>query len=241
MLPGVAGLIRAWRVFAHVTALPPAPASLRRRARAMAPRRAGAVLYGASRAARSGARVMRWPWRAPRVFTGRWAIAASALVLIVAAAVAGAVIRTSGAPSEPTTPQPPTPTAGPLSEADAYETALSIAFEWGLQGSPAAHIARSLTFGRYAVLAGDSYRARVGTDGLKPDDEVWVVSFLGDVRRRLNTTGEAVEYDNMTVILNAWTGEAVWIEAYFEEYQSPFRVPRWYDGTQPAPTLPPAP
>ena len=47
--------------------------------------------------------------------------------------------------------------------------------------------------------------------------------------------GEVVKYNNLTVVLDALTGEVYRIEAFYGEYESEARAPSWLSPPTPTP------
>jgi len=58
------------------------------------------------------------------------------------------------------------------------------------------------------------------------ETEIWAIAFAGDVQLELDN-GERVEYDNLTVVLDALTGKIYRAEAFYGEYESEARAPAW--------------
>ncbi len=130
----------------------------------------------------------------------------------------------------------PTPFAGPvyLTEVAALGGAVAAARENGLVSSDFAHISRRIQFGEYAGAIGETYRADRGLLETPSDTEVWAFAFSGDVELKLNG-GEVVKYNNLTVILDALTGQVYRIEAFYVEYESEARAPVWLRPPTPTP------
>lgn len=118
-----------------------------------------------------------------------------------------------------------TPTLAYLTELEALEEALVAARENGLTGE-FAHIARRITLFEYAQATGEAYRAEQGLLQAPADTEVWAVSFAGDVRAELST-GDVVQYDNITIVVDALTGQVYRVEAFYGDFESPARAPVW--------------
>ncbi len=130
----------------------------------------------------------------------------------------------------------PTPFAGPvyLTEVAALGGAVAAARENGLVSSEFAHISRRIRFGEYAEAIGETYRADKGLLETPSDTEVWAFAFSGDVELKLDG-GEVVKYNNLTVILDALTGQVYRIEAFYGEYESEARAPVWLRPPTPTP------
>ena len=136
----------------------------------------------------------------------------------------------------------PTPFAGPefLTEVESLELALTAARDSGLVSTDISHISRRLLFGEYEQAIGEADRAERGLLETSPDTEIWAVAFAGDVELELGS-GELVKYDNLTVVLDALTGNIFRVEAFYGEYESEARAPAWLRPPTPTPVLTPAP
>lgn len=141
-----------------------------------------------------------------------------------------------GGPGASTGMPSPTPFAGPvyLTEVAALGGAVAAARENGLVSSDFAHISRRIQFGEYAGAIGETYRADRGLLETPSDTEVWAFAFSGDVELKLDG-GEVVKYNNLTVILDALTGQVYRIEAFYGEYESEARAPAWLRPPTPTP------
>ncbi len=122
----------------------------------------------------------------------------------------------------------PTPFAGPdfMTEVQALSLALSAARDSGLVSQDFEHIGRRIQFGEYATAIGEGNRADRGLLETPPETEIWAFAFAGDVRLELDN-GEKVEYDNLTVVVDALTGKIYRIEAFYGDYESEARAPVW--------------
>ena len=61
-----------------------------------------------------------------------------------------------------------------------------------------------------------------GDVGWYPDHEIWVIAFEGTVRLKLpGSSGET--YDNITIALDAQTGEIIGTDAYPDGYTPPYQ------------------
>lgn len=76
--------------------------------------------------------------------------------------------------------------------------------------------------------------AELGMDadkfGLTPDTPVFVLAIKGNVEWRgvgLPQPGQEIaeNYDNITVVLNARTGDLIWVGAYYPDYPMPIPIP----------------
>jgi len=108
-----------------------------------------------------------------------------------------------------------------LSESEAIEKAKEHALWGGFQGEPLAVHARLTTLEESIKVSDPS--ARLGRDaykyGLRPDMPVWMVLMLGQVKLTLpglpppGGYGDR-SYNNITVVINANTGESIGVTAY---------------------------
>ena len=134
------------------------------------------------------------------------------------------------------TPEPSGPVY--LTEIAAVGNAVVAARDNGLVSEEVSHISRRIQFGEFADAIGESYRADKGLLSASPDTEVWAVAFAGEVELIL-VGGELVKYDNLTVILDAITGEIYRVEAFYGEYESEARAPVWLRPPTPTPVRTP--
>jgi hypothetical protein len=134
----------------------------------------------------------------------------------------------------------PTPFTGPLymTEVRSLSLALAAARDNGLVSQNFEHIGRRLLFGDYATAIGEADRAERGLLETPSETEVWIFAFAGDVQLELSN-GERVDYDNLTVVLDALTGQIYRVEAFFGEYESEARASVWL--RPPTPTPAPTP
>jgi hypothetical protein len=122
-----------------------------------------------------------------------------------------------------------------MTEVQALEAALVAARENGLSGT-SPHVARRITLFEYAQAVGEAYRAQQGFLEAPSDTEVWAVAFAGTVQAELST-GDTVEFNNITVVVDALSGQIYRVEAFYGDYESPARAPVWL---RPPPTAVPA-
>jgi hypothetical protein len=141
------------------------------------------------------------------------------------------------APAENSTPESDGPAY--LTEVAALGNAVIAARDNGLVSEEINHISRRILFGGFADAIGESYRADKGLLSASPDTEVWAVAFAGEVELIL-VGGELVKYDNLTVVLDAITGEIYRVEAFYGEYESEARAPVWLRPPTPTPVRLPA-
>ena len=95
----------------------------------------------------------------------------------------------------------------------------------GLIGEPTDEFAELTTLDEY--VGTPSYgTGELGADssdvGLNPDKKIWVVAFRGHVQLSL-PGGDGKFYDNITLALDAETGEIVGVNAYPEGHTPPYR------------------
>ena len=60
---------------------------------------------------------------------------------------------------------------------------------------------------------------------------MWVVSMRGDVTAPL-LEGEVINFDNLTIVLDAISGERLHVEAFFEAFESDVKIPISYDPSE---------
>ncbi|MBM3956524.1 MAG: hypothetical protein FJ313_00550 [Gemmatimonadetes bacterium] len=177
-------------------------------------------------------------WAAWRRLAGRRAgpIAIGAAGIgAVAAIVAVAVIAAGGGP--PAARALPTPTPGPayLTEVEALPLAVVALRENGFVGDSFPHIARRVPFRDYAAAIGQAFQAEEGHLELEPQREVWVFAFSGDLLLDLPDGQLPVHFDNLTVVMDALTGDVVRAEAFYGDFESPLRAPVWLRPPTPTP------
>ena len=134
-------------------------------------------------------------------------------------------------------PPTPTPFAGPeyMNEIGALSLAIAAARDAGLVSQNFEHIARRIQFVEYAEAIGEANRAERGLLKVPTDTEVWAFAYAGDVTLELDT-GDRVDYDNLTVVLDALTGKIYRVEAFYGDYESEARAPVWLRPPTPTPT-----
>jgi len=122
----------------------------------------------------------------------------------------------------------PTPFAGPefMTEVQALSLATAAARDAGLVSQNFKHVARRIQFVEYAQAIGEADRAERGLLETPSETEIWAIAFAGDVQLELDN-GERVEYDNLTVVIDALTGKIYRAEAFYGEYESEARAPAW--------------
>lgn len=130
----------------------------------------------------------------------------------------------------------PTPFARPefLTEVQALSFAVAAARDAGLVTQNFEHIARRIQFGEYAEAIGELDRAERGLLETPSETEIWAFGFPGDVALELDN-GERVEYDNLTIVVDALTGKIYRVEAFYGEYESGARAPVWLRPPTPTP------
>ena len=91
-----------------------------------------------------------------------------------------------------------------------------------------------MQFRDYAAAIGQAFQAEEGHLEAPPDTEVWVFAFKGDVV--LDIPGQpSLTFDNLTVVLDALTGDVLRAEAFYGDYESPLRAPVWLQPPTPTP------
>jgi len=193
-------------------------------------------LWGDARAwARLTAAYAGW-----RRIAGRWAAPAAIGLAGVAAVVVIVVIVVTteggGEGAVPAAEATPTPTPGPhyITEIEALPLAVTTLRQHGFVGESFTHIARRIPFGDYATAMGLAYQAEQGHLEAAPELEVWVFGFRGDVRLDLPDE-PSVFFDNLTVVLDALTGDVLRAEAFYGDFESPLRAPAWLRLPTPTP------
>ena len=103
-----------------------------------------------------------------------------------------------------------------LTPAKAKKEGLAQARIAGLVGEPTSVFAELTTLEQY-VFTSSNGTGQLGSDaasiGLHPDRKVWVVAFRGKVKLTLPSSGGKT-YDNITLALDARTGEVIGTNAY---------------------------
>lgn len=122
----------------------------------------------------------------------------------------------------------PTPTRGPdyLTELDALPLAVDVLKTHGFAGNSFSHIARRVPFRDYASAIGEAFQADEGNLEIPPQREVWVFGFKGEIVLDVSD-GTSVPYDNLTVVLDALSGDVIRAEAFYGDFESPLRAPVW--------------
>jgi len=193
---------------------------------------ASAVKSALSDVSRAGEVGSSWSTR-----TRGAAIASSGVLIAVLVIWALLASRGGGDESEGTSAlAPPTPFSGPrfITEIRSLGIALAAARESGLMSEEVSHVSRRIQFGEYAQAIGEQDRAERGLLETSSDTEIWAVAFSGDVEIQLGS-GDHVEYDNLTVVLDALTGTVYRVEAFFGDYESEARAPAWLRPPTPTP------
>ncbi len=111
-----------------------------------------------------------------------------------------------------------------LTESQAVSRAIGEANFYGLKGTPSTVTAKLTTLGEYADLTGFTLGSDAAKVGLSPDLEVWVVTLTGRVEwsgpGRPGAQSREV-FDNITVEIDARTGEIKGTAAYRAGYTPP--------------------
>ncbi len=197
---------------------------------------ASAVKSAWSDVGRAGEVGAGWSTRTRRVVIASSGVVIAVLVVVALLALRGGGDEPEGTSSIPT----PTPFAGPryITEVRSLDIALAAAREAGLVSEEVSHVSRRIQFGEYARAIGEQDRAERGLLETPSDTEIWAVGFAGEVELQLGS-GDRVEYDNLTVVLDALTGQVYRVEAFFGDYESEARAPAWL--RPPTPTPAPTP
>ncbi len=121
---------------------------------------------------------------------------------------------------------------GGIPAIEARDRAFEEAKTYGIKAPPEIWIARQISFGEYSELAGERTKAFFGTPDYSPSAVVWVVSMRGDVTAPL-LEGEVLNFDNLTVVLDAVSGDRLHVETSYEDFESAVRIPISYDPAGP--------
>ena len=121
-----------------------------------------------------------------------------------------------------------------MTEIEALPLAVTALRENGFEGGSFSHIARRVPFMDYATAIGQAFQAEQGHLEAPPELEVWVFGFRGNVRLDLPDE-PSVFFDNLTVVLDALSGDVVRAEAFYGDFESPLRAPVWLRLPSPAP------
>ena len=112
-----------------------------------------------------------------------------------------------------------------LTAAEAKAEGLAQARIAGLIGEPTSTFAELTTLEQY-VFTSSNGTGQLGSDaasvGLHPDRKVWVVAFRGKVKLTLPSSGGET-YDNITLALDARTGEVIGVDAYTDGETIPYK------------------
>lgn len=118
----------------------------------------------------------------------------------------------------------------PLDQGTLETKAIAEAQTAGLQGTPTAKKAVQMTLAEWLTLNDAELGKDAAQFGLTPDMPVFVLAIQGNVESRMaglprpGQTGPE-HYDNITVVLNARTGELVWIGTTRAGFSMPVPVP----------------
>jgi hypothetical protein len=117
-----------------------------------------------------------------------------------------------------------------LAQATLEAEALTWAQRYGLQGSPMAPKAVQMSLGEWYALTNSELGKDAAQIGLTPDVPVFVLAIHGSIEWR-GPSGAAwwgggpEHYDNITVVLNARTGDLMWVGAKRAGFSMPVPVP----------------
>lgn len=100
----------------------------------------------------------------------------------------------------------------------------------GLIGAPKAQQAIRMSLAEWNMLAGIDPGMDAAKFGLSPDIPVFVLAIKGDVEWQgvdLPRPGQELpeRYDNITVVLDARTGDLIWIGSYYPDQPMPVSIP----------------
>ena len=100
----------------------------------------------------------------------------------------------------------------------------------GLISAPKAQKAVRMSLAEWNALVGIDLGTEAAKFGLTPEIPVFVLAIKGDVEWQgagLPKPGQEVpeHYDNITVVLNARTGDLIWIGSYYPDHPMPVPVP----------------
>lgn len=121
---------------------------------------------------------------------------------------------------------------GGISETEVRDRAFEEARAFGIVDPPDIWIARQISFGQYADLAGERTKSFFGTPDYAPSAIVWVVSMRGEVTTPL-LGDEVLNFDNLTIVFDAISGERLHVETFFESFESDVKIPIFYDPDEP--------
>jgi hypothetical protein len=108
--------------------------------------------------------------------------------------------------------------------------ALTEAYSAGLVDIPKAQKAVQMDLAEWNALVGIDLGADAAYFGLTSDLPVFILAMKGNVEWRgvdLPKPGQVSpeHYDNITVVLNARTGELIWVGAYYPDHPMPITLP----------------
>ncbi len=110
------------------------------------------------------------------------------------------------------------------------EKALTEAQMIGLIGTPKAQKTARMSLSEWNMLIDADLGMDADKFGLTPDIPVFVLAIRGNVEWRapgLPQPGQELieRYDNITVVLDARTGDLIWVGAYYPDHPMPVVVP----------------
>jgi len=110
------------------------------------------------------------------------------------------------------------------------EKALAAAQFDGLQGTPIAKVAVHMTLAEWLKLVDAELGTGAAHFGLTPDMPVYILAMRGDVISRMHEPprpghSEPERYDNITIVLDAITGNLMWVSSARASFSMPISVP----------------
>ena len=138
-------------------------------------------------------------------------------VLVVMGIIASLVFTFAANPNQ----EPP----GVLSADEAEVRGLELARFAGLVGDPTNVVSKLTNLEDYTMVSTGGtgqLGADAGSVGWYADRQIWVIAFRGDVRMTLPGAGGGT-FDNITIAIDAETGELIGTDAYPEGYVPPYR------------------
>ena len=150
--------------------------------------------------------------------TARWRGLAALIVILIVIGVVLSLLFTS--PANPSQGQDNLLTAEQAKMKGLAEARIA-----GLVGEPTS-VNATLTdledYTRVSTFGTGSLGADAGNVGWHPDKEIWVITFEGTVKMTLPSSGGET-YDNITIALDAQTGEIIGTDAYPNGYTPPYK------------------
>jgi hypothetical protein len=119
---------------------------------------------------------------------------------------------------------------GAIDDAALESKATAIARDYGLIGEPIEKKAVRMSLGEWSKLIDAGYGEGARELGLTPDLPVFVLVILGDVEwkdpgGKSWLGSEAERFDNITIVLNANTGESIYVGSIRAGFPLPVPIP----------------